>query len=62
MPKEYACRKCKALTTGKVCPVCQSTDLSPEWSGLIVVFDTNASKVAKATKITKPGRYALKVS
>ncbi|MBI4257405.1 MAG: transcription elongation factor Spt4, partial [Thaumarchaeota archaeon] len=58
MAKEYACRKCKALTTGKVCPACHSTDLSPEWSGLIVIFDTIASTVAKSISITKPGRYA----
>ena len=62
MTKEYACRNCKALSTGKVCPVCNSTDLSPDWSGLIVIFDTTRSMVAQALSITKPGRYALKVS
>ena len=27
MAREMACRKCKFVTTGKVCPVCKSSDL-----------------------------------
>jgi DNA-directed RNA polymerase subunit E" len=61
MAKEKACRKCKALTTGKVCPVCKSTDLSPDWSGIILVFDPGKSLVANTLEITAPSRYALKV-
>jgi DNA-directed RNA polymerase subunit E" len=61
MAKEKACRKCKALTSGKVCPVCKSTDLSPDWSGIILVFDPAKSLVASTLGITAPSRYALKV-
>ena len=60
--KELACRKCRALTTEKVCPNDGSTELSNEWSGLIVIIDPEKSQVAKTLNITKPGRYALKVS
>lgn len=62
MAKEKACRKCKALTTGKVCAVCKSTDLSPDWQGIILVFDPQKSLVANTLEITAPSRYALKVS
>ncbi len=62
MPREYACRRCKSLTSGKVCPVCGSTNLSAEWSGLVVVLDPEKSDIARSLTITKPGRYALKVS
>ena len=61
MAKEKACRKCKALTSGKVCPVCKSSDLSPDWSGIILVFDPAKSLVANILEITAPSRYALKV-
>ncbi|MEO9363062.1 MAG: transcription elongation factor subunit Spt4 [Nitrososphaera sp.] len=61
MAKEKACRRCKALTSGKVCPVCKSTDLSPDWSGIILVFDPDKSLVAKTLEITAPSKYALKV-
>jgi DNA-directed RNA polymerase subunit E" len=48
-------------TGGKVCPNCKSTDLSSEWSGLIIIIDPVKSQVAKTLGITVPGRYALKV-
>lgn len=60
--KELACRRCKRLTTEKVCPNCGSTELSTEWSGLIIILDPDRSQVAHTLSITKPGRYALKVS
>jgi DNA-directed RNA polymerase subunit E" len=60
--KEKACRKCKVITTGKVCPNCKSTDLSVDWSGIILVFDPITSQVAKTLDITSSNKYALKVT
>lgn len=60
--REMACRKCKTLTTEKTCPNCGSTELSNEWSGLIIIINPDRSQVAKTLAISKPGRYALKVS
>ncbi len=62
MAKERACRKCKAVTTGKVCPICKSSDLSPDWSGIILVFDPEKSLIAGTLEIKKPSKYALKVT
>jgi DNA-directed RNA polymerase subunit E" len=60
--KELACRKCRTLTTEKACPNDGSTELSNEWSGLIIIINPAKSQVAKTLGIVKPGRYALKVS
>jgi DNA-directed RNA polymerase subunit E" len=60
--REKACRKCKVITTGKVCPNCKSTDLSTDWSGIIVVFDAENSRIAKTLEFTSPNKYALKVT
>ncbi len=60
--KELACRKCKTLTTEKACPNDGSTELSNDWSGLIIIIDPVKSQVARTLGIAKPGRYALKVS
>lgn len=60
--RELACRKCKMLTTEKACPNDGNTELSNEWSGLIIIISPEKSQVAKTLAITKPGRYALKVS
>ena len=62
MAKEKACRKCKVITLGKVCPNCKSTDLSVDWSGIILVFDATNSQVAKTLDIVTPNKYALKVT
>ena len=62
MVKELACRKCRNLTTGRVCPDCGGTDLSTDWSGFIVLSTPEKSQVAKQLDITKPGKYAVKVS
>jgi DNA-directed RNA polymerase subunit E" len=60
--KELACRKCRTLTTERACPNDGSTELSNEWSGLIIIINPEHSLVAKTLGITKAGRYALKVS
>jgi transcription elongation factor SPT4 len=60
--KEQACRRCKTLTTDSTCPNCGSTEFSNEWSGLIIIINPAKSQVAQTLGISKPGRYALKVS
>jgi DNA-directed RNA polymerase subunit E" len=60
--KEQACRKCRMLTTDKTCPNDGSTELSNEWSGLVIIINPEKSQVAKTLGIAKAGRYALKVS
>ncbi len=57
-----ACRNCHALVAEKVdiCPICGSRDFSDDWSGLLIVLNTD-SMLGKELNISKPGRYALKV-
>ncbi len=62
MVREMACRKCKCVTIGKVCPVCKSSDLTPDWSGAVLIVDPANSVVAKSLGITEKGKYALKVT
>jgi len=47
MVKELACRKCKCITTGKVCPACKSSDLTPYWEGIVVIANPEESRIAK---------------
>ncbi len=62
MAKEMACRKCKFVTTGKICPVCKSSDLTPDWSGIALVVDPSHSQIARTLGITEKGKYALRVT
>jgi len=58
---ERACANCHYVTKDNVCPKCRSTSLSEDFGGIVIVFDTEKSAVAKAMKIKDKGRYALKV-
>ncbi len=62
MAREMACRKCKFVTTGKVCPSCKSSDLTPDWYGVVLVVDPQTSRIARTLGITAKGKYALKVT
>ncbi len=62
MVKEFACRNCKFITIGRICGNCKSTDLAPIWHGIILVIDPINSKIAEMLKITKKGKYAIKVT
>ncbi len=62
MAREMACRKCKFVTTGKVCPACKSSDLTPDWTGIVLVVDPTNSMISKTLGITQKGKYAIKVT
>lgn len=58
---DKACKNCKFISNGPVCPNCKSTNLSDDWSGLVVIMDPSGSEVAKRMGIKAAGRYALRV-
>lgn len=58
---DKACKNCKFISNGPICPNCKSTNLSDDWSGLVVIVDPSASEVAKRMGIKAAGRYALRV-
>ncbi|MGY5140143.1 MAG: transcription elongation factor subunit Spt4 [Candidatus Nitrosopumilus sp. Bin_571-38] len=62
MAREMACRKCKHVTTLKVCPNCKSSDLTPDWTGVVLVVDPTNSEISKTLGITTKGKYAIKVT
>ena len=68
MVKELACRKCKCVTIGKVCPACKSSDLTPDWEGVVIIANPKESRIARTLKIKveqwkiENPKYALKVT
>jgi DNA-directed RNA polymerase subunit E" len=58
---EKACSNCHFLTRENVCAKCKATSLSDDFSGLVVVFDSEGSAIAKAMNIKEKGRFALRV-
>lgn len=57
-----ACRRCKFITLGKVCPVCKSSDLTPDWAGIVLVVEPEISQIAQTLGVSCKGKYALKVT
>ena len=47
---------------GKICGNCKSSDLTPDWRGIVLIIDPQNSKIANTLTITKKGKYALKVT
>ncbi len=43
------------------CPNCNSTDLSEDHSGIVIIIDPEKSEIAKKLNINSKGKYALKV-
>ncbi len=57
---EKACKNCRRLVKGNICPICKTTELTSNWKGVILVLDSR-SEIAKEAGITTPGKYAARV-
>ena len=53
-----ACKTCKRIVKGNMCPVCKNTELTRSYQGVVVVFDLE-SEIAKKLGITAPDTYAV---
>jgi len=58
---EKACPTCHLITKENICPRCKTSSLSDDFGGLVIMFDSEGSAIAKAMNIKEKGRYALKV-
>ncbi len=61
MAKEKACRNCKLVYEGDVCPSCGKKDVSEGFKGKVEIVDPEKSELAKQLKINKKGTYAIRV-
>lgn len=59
--KEKACKNCHMMSLGNVCPNCKSTNLSDDWTGLIIILDAENSEIAKKANVNSSGKYAIRV-
>jgi len=58
---DKACRVCHTVTEANACPECKSTDLSDDFSGIVVIINPEHSSIAKVMDIKKSGRYAVRI-
>ena len=56
-----ACRNCKLIVDGTVCPNCKGNQFSENWKGKIIIIDPEKSEIAKRIGIKIKGEYAIKL-
>ena len=60
--RERACRECKFITMKNRCENCGSTNLTQNFSGMIIIIDEEKSEIARELGIKKKGSYAIRVA
>ncbi len=55
-----ACRQCKRILKGTICPACKVNDTTTTFQGVVIIYDTE-SDIAKKLETTVPGKYAIRV-
>ncbi len=58
---EKACKKCRRVVEGNVCPVCRDSQLTSNWKGYVMVINPENSEIAKKLDIKTPGIFALRI-
>ncbi len=61
MAKEKACKNCKRIYEGDICPVCEGKNTSDTFKGKVEIVSPEISELAKHLKINKKGIYAIKL-
>lgn len=60
--EEAACKTCRMIIkNGTKCPICGSTDLTPRWSGYIIILNCEKSHIAKKLGISIDSTFALNI-
>jgi DNA-directed RNA polymerase subunit E" len=58
---EKACKKCRRVVEGNLCPTCKDSQLTSNWKGYVMVINPEDSEIAKKLDIKSPGTYALRL-
>jgi len=59
--KEKACKTCRLIYEGDVCPSCGKKEVSDNFKGKVEIIDPEKSEMAQRLKVTKKGVYAIKL-
>ena len=59
--KKKVCKKCKIFVKESICPICNGSDFSENWSGRLFILNANKSEIANKIGIKNNGEYAVKV-
>ena len=57
---EKACRTCRLIVSGDVCPTCKDSELTKAFEGYILLINPEG-EVGNQIGAKTPGKYALKI-
>jgi len=58
---ERACKVCRRIVKGNMCPADKSTDLTKSFRGVVMSINPEKSEIVKEAGITAPGKFAIKI-
>ena len=61
MSKEKACKGCKLIYEGYICPNCGRKDTSDSFKGKVEIINPEKSELSKHLKVHSKGIYAIKI-
>jgi len=61
MSKEKACKNCKLIYEGDICPKCGKKEFSDSFKGKVEIINPEKSELGKQLNINKEGTYAIKL-
>jgi len=61
MAREKACKNCKRIYEGDVCPVCDRRETTDGFKGKIEIINPEKSEIGKQLNVNKKGIYAIKL-
>lgn len=61
MAEEKVCVNCRIFVEGTQCPICQSSNFSTNFKGVMYIIDANNSMIANNLEIKSKGKYAIRL-
>ena len=61
MPKEKACKNCRLVYEGDICPSCGRKEISESFKGKVEIIEPEKCEIGKQLKVNKKGTYAIKL-
>ncbi len=60
MSKDKVCSTCRIFVKGSECPICNNSNFTSNYKGVMYILDPKRSNVAKELNLNMKGKYAIR--
>jgi DNA-directed RNA polymerase subunit E" len=57
--RRKVCRNCRLFVNSDSCPLCNESNFSHSWKGVVMINDPNDSEISKTLGIKVKGKYCI---